>query len=245
MTIIKHILLLIVLTGVCTAAHGADQRRALDEKAAMYVANSRWNNAAAVYMSMLDSDEADTDDYAMAMIVTTLAGDTATATGYIERSTRQLISVESLLGSIREHSFALGHGSIYETLLKLSRERYPWLARIVDRELLSYYIYRNNGPRIVDYARIMLEGLPTSVYYLRVLADGYMLCGMTSQALEAWLKIMTLDPDNYLTILDIANYHAATGDMTAARPWFERAYRLHPTPYVGKVLECDRTGRGR
>lgn len=210
------------------------------DKARMYVTNDQWANATALYMQIVDKYHDDPRDYAMVMIAMYMTGDT-TAVTYLERAAAYLVKPEDIFDQVRAESFALGRPDIYERMLTDARAEYPWLARIVDRELLSYYDFRNDGPRIVRYASIMLDGLPESVYYRRQLARGYMLCGDTSRAVRLWEDILTAEPDNYDTLLDLANYYVSVDKLDRALPYLIRAYELRPTPYVRALV--DRAGK--
>lgn len=205
----------------------------------MYTTHEQWTNATAIYITLLETFPKQTADYGKAMTVMTLAGDTTMAVSYLERATRNLVSAETIFESIRNSAFAFGYPEIYPKLLYRCREAYPWLARMIDRTLLSYYIFRNNGPLIVRYARAMLEGLPSSIHYNRILANGLMLCDDSSAAVETWEKILLLDPQNYDTILDLANYYLSAGKRDEALPYFRRAYDIRPTPYIAKIVSGE------
>ncbi|MBO5054236.1 MAG: hypothetical protein J6C44_08420 [Muribaculaceae bacterium] len=234
--ILSLLLVAIAITTKASTSADSAQYQVLSQKADMYVSNDQWSNATAIYITLLEKFPKLASDYGKAMTVMTLAGDTTMAVGYLEHATRNLVSPEAVFESIRGNSFSLGYPDIYQTLLYRCREAYPWLARIVDRSLLSYYIFRNNGPLIVQFARAMLDGLPSSIHYNRILANGLMLCGDTSAAIETWKKILVIDPQNYATILDLANYYLSVGNLDASLPYFRQAYDIYPTPYVAKIL---------
>ncbi len=236
---ILRVVILIVLLGVQSFELYADEQydyARLERKARNYAADEEWASANAMYLLMTDIRPKLADNYGGAIVTATLAGDTITAMNMVERSQTNLVPIDSLFASIETHAFTLGRSSLYEILLYRIKARFPWLERVADRELLNYYIFRNNGKEITRYALSMLEGLPDSIRFLRLLAKGYMLSGQSREAIDVWQRILAIDPDNYDTLIDLGNYYAGERQYDLARPYLENAYRLMPTPYVASML---------
>ena len=231
----------ILLSAICIlctyAAAAAGETDALRTKAARYVAQGEWLNASAIYWLILDQAPDDTDIYADAMISNTLAGDTTAAISLVHNAMDNLVNADTLFSRIRTRAFTLGHPNIYQDLLVRTRDHFPWMTRIVDRSLLEYYDYRNDGPQMVAYADKMLQGFPENVTYLRVKARGTLLCGDGDGAADIWRHILDLAPDNYDTLVDIAAYLVTCGYRDAATPYIRRAVAIRSTPYLQSLLD--------
>lgn len=215
----------------------AGETDALRTKAARYVAQGEWLNASAIYWLILDRTPDDTNIYADAMVCNTLAGDTTAAISLTHNAMDNLVNADTLFSRIRTRAFALGHPGIYQDLLVRARENFPWMTRMVDRSLLEYYDYRNNGAQMMAYADKMLQGFPENVTYLRVKARGTLLCGDGDEAAEIWRHILDLAPDNYDTLVDLAAYLVTCGKRDAATPYIRRAIAIRPTPYLQSLLD--------
>lgn len=230
-------ILLFLLCAACVGGTAlADNYEQLRAKASRYAAQREWPNASAIYWLMLDQRPAETDTYADAMVSNTLAGDTATAVALIHTAMDNLVSPDSLFSTIRTRSFALGCPSIYQDLLIRARDNFPWMTRMVDRNLLSYYDYRNDGPQMVVYADKMLQGYPENTAYLRIKARGSLLCGDGPGAESIWRHILDIEPSNYDTLVDLSAYLVASGNKEAATPFIRRALDIRPTPYLQAML---------
>lgn len=225
----------------CTTAV-AGETDALRTKAARYVAQGEWLNASAIYWLILDRAPDDTDIYADAVISNTLAGDTASAISLVHNAMDNLVNADTLFSRIRTRTFVLGHPGIYQDLLIRARDHFPWMTRMVDRSLLEYYDYRNDGPQMVVYADKMLQGFPENVTYLRVKARGTLLCGNGDEAADIWKHILEIAPDNYDTLVDLAAYLVTCGNCDAATPYIQRAIAIRSTPFLQSLLDKRRNG---
>ena len=231
----------LLLTAICAlcacVAALAGETDALRTKAARYVAQGEWLNASAIYWLILDRTPDDTDIYADAMVSNTLAGDTTAAISLVHNAMGNLVNADTLFSRIRTQAFALGHPGIYQDLLIRARDNLPWMTRMVDRSLLDYYDYRNDGPQMVVYADKMLQGFPENVTYLRVKARCTLLCGDGDGAADIWRHILDLAPDNYDTLVDLAAYLVTCGNRDAATPYIQRAIAIRSTPYLQALLD--------
>lgn len=225
--------------GTCSAQ--TDYER-IESKAERFFANEEWASANAMYLLMLDQKPHVTSTYAHSIVAYYMIGDTLQAVEMLPRALSFHVPADILLRDIRKVSFSQGRGDLYEDLLKRVQQTFPWFSRIADNYLMQYYAFRQNGPELIRYAVTMLEGLPDNRNFLRMLASGQILTGYTSEALKTWHRVVELYPDDYDTVLDIANCYDALGDKTATLTWMQRASDLLPTPYVtSKIAELRRT----
>ena len=145
------------------------------------------------------------------------------------------VGLDDVLEGVRTTTLALGRNELYCHFLLQTRRQLPYMSRAIDARLLDYYVFRCDAPRMVQYANIMLRGVPDSVEYLGILARGYLDQGMTERAVETYRRILELAPDNYDALLQIGLIMRET-DPAAARPYLSRANALRPTPYVTSIL---------
>lgn len=240
--IIIAVLMLLVAAGafVARGAETGDDYKRLSEKAARYFENREWPNAKAMYTLMLDARPRVTGTYAHAIVADYMQADTVAAMGMLASAMDHAVPFDSLLADVQRVSMAAGSGTLYEDMLLRSRQQYPWMARTIDGSLLRYYNFRDNGPMIIRYAKVMLAGMPENTEFETLLARGYMLDGQPDQAAAVWQGLIARDPDNRNAFLNLANYFESIGRPAEARPFFERAQQLHPTPYVAARLAARR-----
>lgn len=204
----------------------------LSRKAARYFDNGEWANANAMYVLMMEKEPHEVSTYAHAAVVQVMMGDTVRALDLLPRSMSYEVPVDSFFTDLRDTSFSIGHGELYCNYLIGVKKTYPWFSRIADNYLMRYYAFRQNGPELIKYAKTMLAGMPNNRDFLRMLAHGCLLTGDTKGAIDAWLKTVELYPDDYDTVLDLANCYDAEGNKDAALKWMLRASELRTTPYV-------------
>lgn len=231
--LLTTLLIACCLLPVCAATDdNSDDYAALERKAANFFDRKEWPNANAMYILMMDSRPDDPAPYYSSAVVNIMMGDTARAIQLIPAAMINSIPIDSIFNGVERTGFSIGRGDLFEQFLLKARESFPWYSRIIDRRLMAYYSFRDNGPEIVRYARIMLEGLPGDLRFMRMLARGQMLSGETDEAVATWRDIISRYPDDYDTLLDLANYFAAVDRPDEALPWFRRAEALRSTPYV-------------
>lgn len=232
----KKKLILCLLAAVAVIAHAADYGQ-VARKATKYFGEGEWASAQALYELMLAERPDSLDSYAHAIVASALMADTLRMTDLLERSSAHGVGIYPLFERVRELSYATGHASVYGDFMSLAAREMPWLSRPVDAALLNYYLFRADGPMIVEYAGRMHRGLPRSTEYLAALAQGYMLCGDMEKAAEQWLAVLEISPDDYTSLLYLGNYYADTGDTERVRHYLSQAYELRPTPYVKERME--------
>lgn len=223
------------LPATATDSDGAEYVR-LAEKADRFFSHREWLNATAMYTLMLDREPARRATYAHDIVARYMVSDTVTAVGLVQTAMDHGVALDSLLDDISSVSRGVGSADMYERLLRQCVTRYPWLSRTFNGALLRYYDYRDNGPAIIRYAGIMLTGSPDNVAYQRLLARGYMLDDRAEAAVGVWQRILSDDPENLATLLDLGNYYYVSGDIDRALPYLSRAYALQPSPYLLRVI---------
>lgn len=228
------IFLLISVIACCASAQASYEVTA--ERAARSFDWKEWNSAAAMYELMLREHPDSLSTYSHAVAANQMLGNDDAAIDLIERAMTHGIGLSELLESIRITDFALGEGDKYGSLLHRLVEAMPWMRRALDNEMLRYYTFRDDGPHMVQYAKIMLAGLPESTEYLGLLARGYMQQGMDAEAADTWRRILTIDPDNYDALLYLGNYLRLNGNANEGRELLTRAADIRPTPYLTSIL---------
>lgn len=218
-----------------TTAYGRTERKAI-----RFRNDAEWLNASAMYSLLLEAKPHLAENYANAIISNAMLGDTLAVVNIMERSMTHNVPIDSVFADVQEISTRLGISYLYEELLIDSAQHFPWMQRGLNSYLLKYYTYRNNGPKMVEYARIMLSGMPESVEFMRLLAKGYLLSDNTEDAVTVWREILANHPDNLPTLLDLGNYYVTTGAMSKARPYLDLANRLNPTPYLADLLRDNK-----
>ena len=228
----------VVLLVGCASANAAVTRDydAIATKAARFFHYREWTNAAAMYELMIEDSAKVCDTYAHAIVTAGMRNLPDYEMSLLERAQSQLIPLDSGFQGVRRVSFSIGQSSLYENFLLLVKERQPWLTRSIEKQLLSYYVFRCNAPEIIRYSRIMLSGAPDNVAFMNNLAYGYMLSGDEEQGIATYKEILKLHPDNYDALLVLGNYYRQKGDMAQSREYLERALTIKATPYVSELL---------
>lgn len=230
---VRLIFALVCLSFVFPAAKGQlTEYERLENKAERFFSNEEWASANAMYVLMLEQQPKNVTTYSHAVVANIMVGDTLQALDMVTRSMTYEVPLDSLLNDVRSTSFSIGRGDLYERYLLKIKDTYPWFSRVADNYLMQYYAFRQNGPELIKYAATMLEGLPENRNFMRMLAYGLMLTDKMAEAESEWLKIMSIYPNDYDTILDLANYYDVTDNRDEALKWMRRANALHKTPYV-------------
>ncbi|MDE6287400.1 MAG: hypothetical protein K2M00_01280 [Muribaculaceae bacterium] len=226
----------LILLLALTSAIPADRFTTLSERAARSFEWHEWNSAAAQYVQLLEMRADSARLYSRAIVAYELSGDTVAGSVLVERAMAHGIGFASLIADVRATSFSVGAGDTYAAFLLRMQREMPWMARAIDHQLLDYYTFRRDGAMMVKYSQMMLDGLPSSVEYLSLLAEGYLLDGQGDLAVNTWKKIIGISPDDYSALLNLGIYCRLHGDSATAAECLRRAYEVHPTPYVEVLL---------
>lgn len=213
---------------LCAAAPFAT----LSERADRSFQWHEWASAAALYELMLDQRPDSADIYAHAIVASALIPDSTATIDLMQRAMDHGQDFSFITDRVRAISYRVGQPELYADYLHRLRRAMPWMRRPLDNALLQYYTFRDDGPNIVAYAETMLQGLPDSREFLHLLARGYMLQAMWPQAVDTWKRIAELYPDDFDSLIYLANYYTERGDTASAAPYLQRALALNPTPYL-------------
>lgn len=213
----------------------------LEAKATRFFDHSEWASASAIYDLMLEERPAVAQTYGKAIVANGMQGLPQEQSRLMAQALDNHIPFDSVFSDVKEWSFHIGHPELFENFLINTRSAHPWMQRTINGYLLKYYTFRSNGPGMVEYARIMLDGAPANISFLTTLAEGYMLTGETDEGLATYRRIITADPDNYNALVTAGNWLAGQRDdgdnASQALALLKRAYSLRPTPYVAALID--------
>lgn len=235
----KHLVIILIVSIFGLSAYATADYKTTAAKADRFFDAGEWASAQALYSIMIDEQPKADSAYIKAIVAASAISDTVAASHFLTEAMKAGLSFTGLMNGVKSTAFAIGKANIYEEFLLRSQRDCPWLHRAIDAELLDYYSFRDNGARMIEYAEKMLVGLPESIEYLSLLADGYCLQADFDSAIEIWNKILGIKPDSYDTLLKIGNYYRIAGDEFQGQRYLAKAARLHPTPFVEDWL----TGR--
>lgn len=210
----------------------------LEEKADRFFKHKEWASASAMFDLMLEERPAVAQTYGRAIVSNGMMGNMDAQTRLMTMALDNHIPFDSVFSGVKEWSFHIGQPRLFENFLIDTREAHPWMQRTINSYLLKYYSMRSNGPEMIAYSRMMLEGAHDNVEFLTLLAKGYMLSGETENGLATYKYILTLSPRNYNALLALGNWYAAhtgTADESALR-YLEAADSVRSTPYVAALI---------
>lgn len=150
--------------------------------------------SAAMYEVLLAKTPDAPDLYARAIVSQQMLADTVATVDLMQRAMAHGLGLADMLSAVRSTDFDKGRADLYGSYLLNLRNAMPWMGRALDNQLLEYYDFRNDGPMIECYARIMLAPLPESTHYLNLLARGLLLQNRIPEATEVWWKVLAIDP---------------------------------------------------
>lgn len=208
----------------------------LELKADRFFNQREWAQAAATYYQMLELRPDIASTYGKAIVANAVRGDTVAEMDLLVKALNAKIPFDSVLSRVKSTSFQLGKSRLYGDFLLRAKEACPWMRRPIDSYLLRYYIYRNDGDKMVEYSNIMLQGDSSNTGFLTSLAQGAMLCGDYPRAISAYETILATAPDNYDALLALGNYYYLEDRKEEARNYLFRANSIRSTPYVTKLL---------
>ncbi len=222
------------------AAWGVNPYPQLKEKAERAFGHAEWASASALYDLMLEEKPAVPDTYGQAIVANAMRGDRAAEMRLMQKALDNHIPFDSVFSRVSQWSFHLGKTHLYEEFLKETRQEHPWMKRAIDGHLLKYYTFRRNGELMVEYSNIMLSGASDNAALLNNLAEGYMLMGDEKRGIETYMRVLDVAPGNLHALLSLGNLYAMKEDRDSAVKavgYLEKAYSIHPTPYVAATLE--------
>lgn len=225
--------LAILMTALSSSAVTYDE---LAAKADRFYRHGEWLSALAMMHLMLDERPDEVPVQARAIVAAGMTADSVAQLRITRNAIDRHIPFDSLFHSVEKAALAQGRPAIYTVYLERVAAAEPWLARSIDSYLLAFYTFRRNPEGMIRYSRKMLDGMPDNLKFLKILADGYMTGGQWDNAVSVLDRILELSPDDTGSLLSLGNYYLATGDRPRALPYLRRAYDIHPTPYLEKIL---------
>lgn len=210
------------------------------DKAQRAFEQQEWATASAMYDLAIDEGCNDSNTLAHAIVTAAMRNDSVAQLSLLDKSLASHIAFDSTFTAVRRVSFSIANDTLYHGFLLLVQRHRDWLVRAIDAYLLDYHDYRNNPGEIIRYSRRMLDRLPDNIHFLGTLGKGLMLDGQTDEAIATYERILQLDPDDYNALLQLGIYHALSADETVSRQkathYLQRAYSLHPTPHVARLI---------
>lgn len=236
-----HCIILLALSSISLLSSAQTTDTSRIERASRAFAHQEWASAEALYSTLIDQNPTHTPFYGHAIVASGMMADTLTQQHLTTRALDERIPIDSLFASVEQISLSLGQTSLYEHYLLSTQTHNQWLSRIIEAALMRYYTYRRYPQGMIQYSLIMLEGNPDNIDFLYTLAQGYLLNGQTTEAIDTYKKIVTLRPDSLQALLYLANYYRtlSQSDAIAAQQadnYFRQAQAIHPTPYIEQAL---------
>lgn len=248
-----RILSLIIAVMIFTCGiHAAESSHyeALAKKERMFYNAREWPGASAMLTLMIAERPSQPDLYGRAIVVQSLMNDTTGAVDLLSAAMKNKVPFDSVFCNVKKESFELGRSELYEKFLVQVKESHPWLIRTVDGYLLDYYCFRRDGTKMVEFSKIMLEGLPDNTVFLSILAQGYLLEGATEKGILTYRQLLHYNPTDYQATLYLANYYydrwettRSDYDFNQAQQFLTRANELKPTPFIRQRLNSLENAR--
>ncbi len=241
--VIAVIIIVIAAALSHVATYAATSYSTLAMKAERFYSQREWASAAAMFALMLDERPRDYSLYARAIVATAMIPDSVGEMQLIDKAFTELCPVDSLFNGVKRATFAIGQTALCERLLEKVKRSYPWTQRIVDAQLLDYYVFRHAARKMLEYSDIMLSGSTDSTKFLRAKAQALLLLGRNREAEIELNRIIELDPGDIETLVTLGFLYLAEDQKSGSQEQQEhaasllgRAYKLHPTPYLDRLL---------
>ena len=232
----KKNIFVILLVSAAMAAMAQLPYAETSRKAARAFDAGEWATASALYNFMIHERPGEISAYGPAIVAAEAMGDSIRPMQLLTQSLQYGASVDSIISLVRQSAFKAARPQMFEPFLIEAWRANPWLRRPIDAQLLRWAEFRHDGPAIVARALTMLRGLPTSARYLNTLAQGYMLCGDTQKAVEAWTECLRHNPDNLPAMLALGNYYSINNLPGRALPYLSRANEIAPSPRLNALI---------
>lgn len=222
---------------MCLSARSEVTYEQLQVKADRLFDQDDWIPAGALYNYMIHERPEVSDNYGRAVVSAYAASDTVAPLQYLSLALKAHVPLDSVLSKVRTYAFAKSRAYDYERFMLHASEEFPWLERPLQPYLLQYYTSRRNAPEMIRYSLALLQGLPDSLEFMSILAQGYMLENRYDKAVQTWLTIIDAHPRNFDALVNLATYYDLTGHPAEALQYFRRAESLSPTPYIRAQIE--------
>lgn len=241
----KRLLTIILASAALIASASVTDYETLALKAERFYNQKEWQSAIAMYQLMLDSKPDNPAVYGKAIVASASARDTMQIGQFTRMALQNKIPFDSIFTYVRDESFALGKTDLYEKYLLGTASIHPWTKRAVDGYMTEYYLFRRDGKKMIEYATLMLKGLPDDIRFISILAQGYLLTGDSAKAVECWKRITELDGNNFEAYSYLGNYYydcwkSNNTDINLrnmAVKYLSEAYAIKQTPYIYAKLK--------
>ena len=244
----RLILIILCLATVCGVMAVSSVYDKLEAKAERFVQFQEWNSANAMYLLMLESKPNEIKTFARAIVTYGLLGEGERQLSLYEETQKRGMALDSVYNEVRDFAFNIGMPQQYENFLLLVKKSQPWVSRHINTHLLNYYDFRNDAINMVSVGSELLSVTPENIRFLSIVARGYMLMDDFDNSVATYNKILSLDPDNYDSLLSLGNYYfmmwksveRSRSQMASikhvARNYLQKAYALCATPFVESML---------
>lgn len=207
-------------------------------KAERFFNNQEWASASAMYTLMLDEHPDSVSVWGKAIVAAGMQNNPQNQIELFNKALKAAIPLDSLFNAVRFTSFSIMQTNLYEHFLITLKEKEPWMERVVNNRLLDYYLFRDNGPGIVELSCIMLDRLPDNERFLYTLAKGQLLCGDIDSAIKTYSEISRLHPESLDALLYLGNYYASVPSQhEKAIAYLSRAQNIQSSPYLKQKIK--------
>lgn len=220
-----------------SAADTSTSYSSWSRKANRFFDNEEWASASAMYTLMLSERPDSVAVWGNAIVAAGMQNLPDRQIELFNGALKAALPLDSVFNAIQSSSFSIMQTDLYERFLINIREHEPWMERVINRRLLDYYTFRDNGPGMVELSTIMLAGLPGDERFLYTLAKGQLLCDDIDSAIKTYNEIAKLYPQSLKALLYLGNYYAAIPSHNAeAISFLSRAQQIQPAPYLQQKL---------
>lgn len=217
----------------------------LSNKAQNFYERKEWASVQAMYELMLEQKPTEAKSYGRAVVASVMLGDTIAQERLLNQSIENQVPFDSLFSTVRQEALQLGSGEVYVQFMMFVKNRCAWLTRTVNAQLLEYYTFRNNGVKMIEFSKMMLDGAKQNENFLHTLAQGYMLNAQMDKSIATYKEILEINPDNYIALVELGNYYTMMWDKNntqtdlrnEALKYLLRAYEIKATPYLESTIK--------
>ena len=214
----------------------------LAERASQFYARGEWASSLAAYRTLAHDNGTVAAYHVRAIVSALMEKNYSAARDETLAGIDCHVPIDTIFAGVFRESIAQGKCDMYEKYISGMKVSDAWLARVVDRCLLKYYVFRNDPGRIVETATLLLESTPDNMLFLPALAYGQLLSGDLEGMAATSRRILELDSHNLDALLYLANYRYGqwrSGNAEAkaeALEYTSRAERRCKTPQLERML---------
>lgn len=226
------IVIAVAVMSLLNVAAGEDP---LSQRAARAFEAGEWPSAQAMYSVIADREPDGVLCHARAIVAAEAVEDSTSALVMARHAMAAAMPPDSLLDVVQRESYRIGKPAIYARVLDGMEHELPYMRRALVLRRLNYCRQRNDDAGVIACAQRLLDGLPDDIRFLTLLADARLNSGQAEEAVNTYMRILQLDPDNIDALTALATYYDTVGDSRAS-DYYRRAYAVSPTPYVARRI---------